>query len=1253
MNTTLTAQAQDAQDVYEQGLQRLAGAVRAGQVEEVRALLGSTVILNAVLVDGKTALHLAVEARQDDVLKLLLQQPGIDLNATDQEGAAPLHLAARMNQMLACNLLLDHGADDQQPGPEGRTPLHEACRAGHESVVTWLMAQDSFRPDGPDKGAALNALDQHGMTPLRHAVQEGRHGVVERLLEAEHLDPNLADNDHCSPLHIAARAGEPRMIECLLGHGDIQIDAEDAQGTPPLVYALLAGQWNAAQSLLDKGADVLHADQQGNTALARLCLKGNLAAVTWLLDTPQFQAIDLHDVLNARNRSGQSPLQLAAFAPSPAVVDLLLHRSEVDLTPVDAQGRTALHDAARRASPAVAALLLVRTDVDINATDVSGSTPLLLAIQAKQPAMARWLAENTRADLGKANRAGVTPLHAACELGDRTTVQWLLPALAKQTGEPLPSALGQANALGQSPLLLACRSGHADLVRDLLRHSTAQINEPDHEGTKPLQEAITRGHADVVRQLLKSSALRLSASPSEDTPLYFAMSVGNVDIARALRARGVDIRVSSHTASPLFVACQNGHLAAVQWMLAEVARLPSTADQKAVLNAASTYGASALHVAIEVGHAEIAKKLLEQPLVDPQHTDWLGWTPLHQAAGSGRLTMLDLLAGTAVDAQAVDGSTPYHLAIVYGHLDVAQRLIDLGADIQKTRKDGCTDLHLASNEGHLEGVEWLLQRHSTPGKTVPPAVLNAVHQHGATPLALAARNGKPTVVQCLLNQPGLAAHTPNHEGWTPLHLAARAGSDGAVALLLQRPGVHAGDDGPHRMTFLHSACCGDNALAVVQAIRATMSKAAFQALVDRVDELGRTAQSIAIERGLGDDLIAALRPTDTAQPIMARPVTAPRGWVVTGPGFPGKISTSLLQKGQNGGIPMHAVGDGTQGLAWRDLEAMDIQYGDFVVCTFHGTLDGELQTVTVRLSDGSLVPLVDLMLLMYKKGATKLVVTACNARNAAEAFFRRLQRDPTVPKPGRPTLQGFPSFSFTIIGREGTTLIELNAAIANEWVGDRILDPKPTRSLVASPPPPAPARSVQPMVTFSWPARGKAWQQTSQPALTLQELSAMKGTAAQRAKEELMFMHCFDGNLEAVRQLLEVHHVSANISLATGAMPLHLAADSGHKEVVRLLCQHGANIDQPDARAYVPIHYAIERGHLDTCNLLLRLGANPNPQNAKTMSALAFAVHHEQIAIARVLLQAGAARDLTFSDGTTLLQLVLNKGNPALTALFQ
>ncbi len=89
-----------------------------------------------------------------------------------------------------------------------------------------------------------------------------------------------------------------------------------------------------------------------------------------------------------------------------------------------------------------------------------------------------------------------------------------------------------------------------------------------------------------------------------------------------------------------------------------------------------------------------------------------GYTALHIAADEGHANVAEFLLanGADVNATSKNGYTPLHLAVLEGHRDVVEVLLAHGADVNPHDWEGKTPLRLALDKGHNEIAD-LLREH--------------------------------------------------------------------------------------------------------------------------------------------------------------------------------------------------------------------------------------------------------------------------------------------------------------------------------------------------------------------------------------------------------------------------------------------------------------------------------------------------------------------------------------------------------------
>jgi ankyrin repeat protein len=147
-----------------------------------------------------------------------------------------------------------------------------------------------------------------------------------------------------------------------------------------------------------------------------------------------------------------------------------------------------------------------------------------------------------------------------------------------------------------------------------------------------------------------------------------------------------------------------------------------------------------------------------------------------------------------------------------------------------------------------------------------------------------------------------------------------------------------------------------------------------------------------------------------------------------------------------------------------------------------------------------------------------------------------------------------------------------------------------------------------------------------------------------------LFESCALGRPDRVAQILAEDIGAARSHGPDGHTPLGLACFFGHRDIVRLLIEKGADVNaaSKNAQRVAPLHAATARQDAEIVEALLRAGADPNRHQEAGITPLHEAAAAGEEAIARLLVAHGAQRDARAEDGRTAADLARAKKHEAL-----
>ena len=162
------------------GSTALFAATQANFPGIVEALARRGADVKLTLFDGTPPLCYAACKGNIEVLKRLLQAPGVQVDQLSQSQATALFYAAEQGHKQVVELLLENGADPDMADKNQVGPLHIACLHGQTEIVELLL----------NAGAYMESRTEQKYTCFEIA-RIGGHQVIMRLIEGRMRDKHV------------------------------------------------------------------------------------------------------------------------------------------------------------------------------------------------------------------------------------------------------------------------------------------------------------------------------------------------------------------------------------------------------------------------------------------------------------------------------------------------------------------------------------------------------------------------------------------------------------------------------------------------------------------------------------------------------------------------------------------------------------------------------------------------------------------------------------------------------------------------------------------------------------------------------------------------------------------------------------------------------------------------------------------------------------------------------------------------------
>lgn len=307
-----------------------------------------------------------------------------------------------------------------------------------------------------------------------------------------------------------------------------------------------------------------------------------------------------------------------------------------------------------------------------------------------------------------------SPLHYAANSGSYEVIKFLVEKGAD---------INRKDSDGNTPLHLACRSlGDKESILYMLDHGV-NPKLKNNEGQTPYMKIETDG--DIGCEILEAFISRKAATIETKnefglTPLVRAAQSGNLKLAKFCISHGADVDARDPTdqRTALILAAYKNDVPMIELLL----------DYLADIEAKDEYGNTAFLEAVEFDCPDaiycLHKHNCKTNLITPDN-----YTPMMIAAKYGALKSLEALVKIGCDInwqRPNDIFTALEMAVNVGNLDTINKLIDLGANIERYGKVLVSILHSAVYRQNIDVIKLLVKRGAN--------IEDKCRKDGATPL---------------------------------------------------------------------------------------------------------------------------------------------------------------------------------------------------------------------------------------------------------------------------------------------------------------------------------------------------------------------------------------------------------------------------------------------------------------------------------------------------------------------------------------
>ncbi len=556
-----------------------------------------------------------------------------------------------------------------------------------------------------DNVTSINAVEEASGNTLLHMACMISKSMVEKILEL-HPDPNIVNQAGMTPLHHAIEDSSIEMVNLLLQQGaKVNPEFKDkiyTQYQSPLFTAFLYHDWEIVNRLLEEpGINVNVLDRNLNSPLLLACQIGHASIVEKLLkagaslqlptDVPDYKhplyaAVDKDNtaVVTLLGRNGADPnqifngtslLAIAGFNSRWETVEALMKIPGIEIDPVIPQEVSShrhfsfLECLAMHGKTDL--LMTIIRDPAITLSQQTLHGVLSQLVFAENTNLVRFVLDARKFDINSLDSRGLALIHDAAASGDDD----LFRTLVDYGANPLLLSADPHNPdNAKSVIQFAAENSHWELVKRLLDTPGMPIERKGRMGDTLLHDACREGQVDIVNMIFDKFDINLLNDYAE-TPLNLAMKNNHPEVVRLIIEKGVDINLKNHEPGPTAI---DDAINKRRWPIVDVL-LDASAINPAVKPAVFHSG-KALFLAVRDNQDEIAKKIMVREDLDPRFTDKKGKSILNVMIADAKNDLIhDFLKFKNIynilNKPDMDGTTVATQAVLMGNWEIVAAIV--------------------------------------------------------------------------------------------------------------------------------------------------------------------------------------------------------------------------------------------------------------------------------------------------------------------------------------------------------------------------------------------------------------------------------------------------------------------------------------------------------------------------------------------------------------------------------------------------